>query len=215
MPVGALDATTAVADELLARRIDALCEAGWDVWDEFTARVSDHQFHPFVAADYQVVRTALWPLRGHRVRFLEWGSATGVITVLADLLGFDSYGIELDSSLVATARGLASRFDSAAHFAHGSFIPDGYRWRPASGDARTGTLGVGESGYRQLGRPLDEFDVVFAYPWDGEATMMRDLMRQFGGRRALLLLHGATTGVVGYRDDRKLSPAEWLPGQRP
>jgi hypothetical protein len=41
-----------------------------------------------------------------------------------------------------------------------------------------------------LQRPLDEFDLVFGYPWSGEAAMMHDLMWAYGRRDALLLLHG-------------------------
>src|SRR3990167_1740579 len=103
-------------DDPLQARLDALCAEGWVIWDRFTAQVSDRQFHPFVAADYEVVCQALLPYRGRGLRFLEWGSATGVITIMADLLGFEAYGIELDSTLVTTARGLATRFDSGARF---------------------------------------------------------------------------------------------------
>jgi hypothetical protein len=142
--------------------------------------------------------------RGPNLRFLEWGSATGVITIIADLLGFDAYGIELDRDLVATARELARRFDSHARFAAGSFLPTGYEWRPADRDGRTGTLGTGVSGYRELGHPLEDFDVVFGYPWDGEAPLMLDLMQRYGRADATLLLNHPNDGVVAYRGGRRL-----------
>ena len=151
-----------------------------------------------------MVVDALMRHRGPNLRFLEWGSATGVITVIADLLGFDAYGIELDRDLVATARKLAKKFDSHARFAAGSFLPTGYEWRPPDRDGRTGTLGTGASGYRELGRSLDEFDVVFGYPWDGEAELMLDLMNCYGRPDATLLLYHANDGVVAYRRGRKL-----------
>lgn len=193
-------------------RVSALCDAGWEMWEAFSAGDTERPFHPFVAADYDVVRAALWPYRARPLRFLEWGSATGVITVMADLLGFDAFGIELDSDLVRTARALAERFDSRATFAHGSFLPDGYRWRGPDGDTRTGTVGAGRSGYQMLDRPLDDFDVVFGYPWDGEASMMHDLVAQYGRPDALLLLHGAGTGVRAYRAGREITGEPWLPG---
>ena len=194
-------------DDALRARLDALCTEGWAIWDRFTAQVSDRQFHPFVAADYQVVCQALLPYRGRGLRFLEWGSATGVITIMADLLGFEAYGIELDPTLVTTARGLATRFDSGARFVAGSFLPTGYRWRPSDGDARTGTLGTGVSGYLQLGLSLDDFGLVFGYPWDGEEPMMLDLMKCYGRRDAVLLLNSVTTGVTAYRDGRTVTGA--------
>lgn len=160
------------------------------------------RFHPFVASDYEVVREALLRHRAPGRRFLEWGSATGVITVMADLLGFEAYGIELDGALVATARALARKFDSRAVFAEASFLPQGYQWRDARGDRRTGTLGSGPSGYLELGHALDEFDVVYGYAWDGEEPVMLDIMWRYGRPDALLLLHGAATGVVPWRGRR-------------
>ncbi|MDP9348996.1 MAG: hypothetical protein M3P24_07635, partial [Gemmatimonadota bacterium] len=83
-------------DAALRARLDALLEEGWELWDRFDSEVRRRSWHPFVAADYERVLQALLPLRAPGLRFLEWGSATGVITIMADLLGFDAYGIELD-----------------------------------------------------------------------------------------------------------------------
>ncbi len=174
------------------------------MWDRFAVEVREKRFHPFVAADYEVVLAALLPRRAPRLRFLEWGSATGVITVMADMLGFEACGIELDSSLVATARDLAARFESGARFAAGSFLPAGYQTPSFDGDGRTGTLGDGPSGYRELGRSLDDFDVVFGYPWDGEEPTMLDLMKTYGRPDALLLVHSVSDGVKAYRGGRRL-----------
>ena len=186
----------------LRARLTALCAEGWALWDQFDEEVRQHHFHPFVAADYDLVVDALMRHRGANLRFLEWGAATGVITIIADLLGFDAHGIELDPDLVATARKLATRFDSRARFVAGSFLPAGYEWRPADGDRRTGTLGTGPSGYRELGHGLDEFDVVFGYPWDGERALMLDVMSRYGRDDATLLLNHVNDGVVAYRGGR-------------
>jgi hypothetical protein len=123
------------------------------------------------------------------MRFLEWGSATGVVSIMADLLGFDATGIEIDAQLVTTARDLAARYESRARFATGSFVPAGYRWKPPTGDGRLGTIGDGTSAYPGLGHPLEDYDIVYAYPWIGEEAMMLDLMRCYGRRGARLLLH--------------------------
>ena len=186
----------------LRARLNALCVEGWALWDQFDEEVRQHHFHPFVAAEYDLVVDALVRHRGANLRFLEWGAATGVITIIADLLGFDAYGIELDHDLVATARELAKRFESRARFVAGSFLPTGYEWRPLDGDGRTGTLGTGVSGYRELGHSLDEFDVVFGYPWDGERELMLDVMRRYGRDDATLLLNHVNDGVVAYRGGR-------------
>lgn len=171
-------------------RLAALVEEGRELWNRFDAEVRRRGFHPFVAADYEDVLRRLLELRAPGLRFLEWGSATGVITIMADLLGFEACGIELDARLVDTARALADKYDSRARFAAGSFLPAGYAWRSRTGDPRLGTIGQGPSGYLELQHPLDDFDIVFGYPWDGEAPMMRDLARRYGKEGVRLILYG-------------------------
>jgi hypothetical protein len=165
--------------------------------------VRDKSFHPFVAADYNVVLETLVRVRAtlataHRTgkpTMIELGSGNGVIAIMADLLGFDAVGIELDASLVAIARDLAQRYESGARFGVGSFIPAGYKWRSETGDGRMGTIGSGPSAYLELGRALDDFDVVYAYPWEGEAPIIRDLARRYANPRAVLVLMDAVDGV--------------------
>ena len=181
----------------LQTRLATLFDEGCDFWDRFDIEVRQKSFHPFVAADYEIVLEALLPLRGPGLRFLEWGSATGVITIMADLLGFEAHGIELDDRLVGYARDLARRSGSEARFAAGSFLPLGYRWRRNS-EGRLGTIGSGRSGYLDLGIPLDDFDIVFGYPWSGEEVMMIDLMNRYGRADARLLLNSTTGGVTSY-----------------
>ena len=205
----------AVGDAPVSARLDAVCAEGWAIWDAFDHTVRARGFHPFVAADYDAVRAVLLGLPARGRRFLEWGSASGVITVMADLLGFDACGIELDAALVATARALADRHGSHARFVVGSFLPEGYRWRAPDGDARPGTIGAGPSGYLQLGRALDEFDVVFGYPWDGEAPLMQDVMRRYGRPDALLLLYDATVGIRAFRGAHELRELPPAGGPRP
>ncbi len=187
-------------DDALRDRVAELCAEGWRIWEQFDVDVRGRAFHPFVAADYEGVLTALLRHRGTGLKFLEWGSASGVITIMADMLGFEAYGIELDENLVKTARTLATKFGSNARFAAGSFLPAGYEWRPVGGDGRIATIGDGASGYRELNHPLDDFDIVFGYPWGGEEPMMRDLMTRYGGSCALLLLNTVNGGVEEYRN---------------
>lgn len=189
-------------EEALRVRVAALCAEGQEIFEKFDVEVRDLGFHPFVAAEYDGVLTALLRHRAPGLKFLEWGSASGVITIMADMLGFEACGIELDDSLVKVSRALASRFDSGARFAAGSFVPAGYTWRPVGGDGRSATIGDGASGYRELGLSLDDFDVVFGYPWGGEEPMMLDLMKKYGRADALLLLNTVNDGVQEHRNGR-------------
>ena len=185
----------------LRTTLDTLYDLGQHIWEEFDRDVRQQNWHPFVNANYTTVERALLPFRSAGRRFLEWGSATGVITIMADLLGFEAYGIELDASLVDIACNLAERFKSHARFANGSFLPAGYTYRSPTGDSRLGTIGEGPSGYCALGRQLEDFDIVFGYPWSGEEPIMLDVMKQYGSRDAhLLLLTGR--GIQVYRDGK-------------
>lgn len=190
-------------DDDLRSRLHSLSEEGKDYWDRFDHEVRQQQWHPFVPADYSVVLEALVALRAPETRFLEWGSATGVITIMADLLGYEAYGIECDPELVVYARALAAKYGSSARFATGSFLPSGYRYRPRDGDGRLGTLGDGQSGYLELQHPLDDFDLVYGYPWNGEEPLMHDLMRSYGGTDARLMLHGGEPQIRVFKHGRQ------------
>jgi hypothetical protein len=199
-------AAEAALDPALRARLHALMDEGAEIYDRFDREVRDQNFHPFVPGDYGGVLQTLLEFRAPGRTFLEWGSATGVVVIMADLLGFDAHGIELDAGLVSIARDLAVRYESRARFVAGSFLPSGYRWRPKTGDGRLGTIGQGVSAYAELGRGLDDFDLVYAYPWTGEEVMMLDLMQAYGNSKAHLLLH-ADHGVNVYRGGQLISAA--------
>lgn len=188
----------------LRSRLERVGEEGWEMWARFDREVREHRWHSFVPADYGRVLEALLDHRAPGRSFLEWGSGNGVITIMADLLGFDACGIELDPALVDEAAGLAGRHGSGARFVAGSFLPTGYVYRSRDGDNRLGTLGEGSSGYLRLGRSLDDFQVVYGYPWGGEEAVMHDLMRRYGSPEAVLLLHRVSGEVDAYRGGRRL-----------
>jgi hypothetical protein len=189
-------------DELpaeLRSRLATLHAEGRAIFDRFERDVRSAEFHPFKPADYDAALDMLLPFVGECDTFLEWGSATGVIAITADLLGFAACGIEIDADLVDVARDLARRHGSGARFAAGSLLPDGYEWRAPSGDPRLGTIELGEPGYRELGMELRDFDLVYGYPWTGEDGMMRDIMRRRGAEESRLLLNGGPAGERGIR----------------
>ena len=187
-------------DPALRARLAAVIDDGMEVWHRFDREVRDAAFHPFMPANYERVLDGLLAIRAPGLRFLEWGSATGVIAILADLVGFEAYGIELDPQLVDMSRALAARHGSRARFAAGSLFPDGYHYLPPDGDTRTGTLGDGVSAYDELGLKLADFDVVYGYPWDGEDPVMHDVMRHEGAPGARLLLQSGAHGLRTFRD---------------
>ncbi len=180
--------------ELRSRLTDLFAD-GQKAWERFRDETGRDRFHLFQPADYEKVLRALLPLRAPGLRFLEWGSAIGVIAIMADLLGFESYGIEIDASLVDVARGLARKHRSGARFAAGSYVPEGYVWKSGTGDDRIGTIENGRAAYGELGLELEAFDLVYAFPWSGEEPILRDILRRRGRRGARLLFHSVAAGV--------------------
>ena len=65
----------------LQDRLAGLCHEGWEIFEQFSRSSVEDEFHPFVAAEYEVVQAVLVRFRGEGLKFLEWGSATGVITI--------------------------------------------------------------------------------------------------------------------------------------
>lgn len=181
-------------EETLFARLRDLCEEGLEISSKLE-RAREGEWDSFVPADYDTVLRSLLEIRGGEGRFLELGSATGVVAIMADLLGFEACGIEIVPDLIAEARGLAERYDSDARFAVGSYMPQGYRYESESGDTRLGALGIGHPAYDELGFELSDFAWVYAYPWPGEGDVIRDVMKHRGAPQATLLIHGHT-GVI-------------------
>jgi hypothetical protein len=133
-------------------------------------------------------------------RFCEWGSGFGVVAALAAMLDYDACGIEIDDDLVAGARSLAGDFDVPVEFVRDSFIP------PGGEDCADVTLSFSwltpESGRAsdELGLAVDDFDVIFAYPWPDEEHVIYDLFRRYAAVGALLVTYH---GGEGFRVRRK------------
>src|SRR5207249_362612 len=118
----------------------------------------------FIPSDYGRVYHFLRALAGTTLapgrRFCEWGSGFGVVAGLAALLGFDASGIEVEGELVDAARQLAGDFDLPVEFVHGSFIPLGGDAYADVGSAFAWLTPDGGRAYEELGRDVDDFDVV-------------------------------------------------------
>ena len=173
--------------------LSQLFAAGREVWDDFRKQAQD-RFHRFIPCDDRGAYEELRRLRGRASTFLELGSAAGVVTILADLLGFEAYAIEIEPLLVERSIELAERFHSSAVFVEGSFVPQDYREEVEHLSADFVTLTAGACGYQELGLELHDFDLVYAYPWPDEEEWLLELMRRYKRKDALLLTYDATEG---------------------
>ncbi|MDA1265702.1 MAG: hypothetical protein O2816_11540, partial [Planctomycetota bacterium] len=79
-------------------RLDHLLRRGAELWRDFLANRGG-LFHGFIPADHRSAHDRLVLEGGRHDSFLELGSGIGLITILADLCGYDAYGIEIDPEL--------------------------------------------------------------------------------------------------------------------
>ncbi|QDV18743.1 hypothetical protein Pan153_34040 [Gimesia panareensis] len=152
----------------------------------------------FVPSDFKTVYHALQAITSANLAsgssLCEWGSGFGVVASLASMLEFMACGIEIDQDLVDASRRLADDLGLSVEFAQGSFIPSGaeslaeeayvdnnasYSW----------LITDAEDGYEELQRGLEDFDVVFAYPWPGEDYLISSLFEEYAAEGALLLTY--------------------------
>lgn len=165
-------------------------------------------FRGFVPSDYEAFYSALSCVVDQRLAcgstFVEWGSGLGVSTCLAEMLGFDAFGIEIDERLVEAAERFAGEFDLNARFAHGSFIPDGaddlIDVAFAENQGEISMIVQSDDAYDQLQRGLDEFDVVFCFPWPTDEDVTAEIFERFASDGAILLTFDEGEG---YRVRRK------------
>jgi hypothetical protein len=152
-------------------------------------------------ASFRVLRalaaTALVP----GTLFCEWGSGFGVVAGLASLLDYDAYGIEIEGELVSAAQQLAADFALPVEFIRGSFIPKMAVVDPA-GSERFAWLNTDESSAEEeLGLAVDDFGVIFAYPWPDEEKLTANLFERYAQVGAVLLTYH---GGENFRVRRKM-----------
>ena len=129
--------------------------------------------------------------------FANGGSGFGVVAMLAQLLEFQTYGIEIEDSLVVGAQQLADEFDLPVDFVCGSFVPEG--GEHIVDELCSGTdswlTGVADDAYQELGLSPNDFDVVYAFPWPGEENVIAGLFDEFCAVGSLLLTFDHLEGV--------------------
>lgn len=155
----------------------------------------------FIPSDHELVYAALASIRrthGDAIHLLEWGSGFGAVTGLAAGLGFAAHGIEIDDELVASSRELLAAHGLKATIAHGSFVPPSVDAERLA-DMETRTVLDADGAYDELGADLDDFDVVFAYPWPTEEAMYCDWFQRCADHGAVLLTYSRLEGMRAYR----------------
>ncbi|MCP3914017.1 MAG: hypothetical protein GY711_00495 [bacterium] len=178
----------AITPATLAR----LMAEGDRTWEEFRSR--ENRYHLFIPSDHASAYDLLRLLSDRASTFVELGSGGGVVTVMADLLGYDAYGIELEPWLVERSIELAEEFESNASFVEGSFVPPSYQEEIEHQSRDHFTPTAGACAYDELGLELDDFDLIFAYPWPGEEDWLDELVQRYARPEAFLLVYDSSGG---------------------
>ncbi|MCM2372025.1 class I SAM-dependent methyltransferase [Aporhodopirellula aestuarii] len=188
-------------------------EAFQDRWDV-------PQIEQFVAADYELVYQTLDWLRESQMmignRFLEWGCGFAAVTLIADSLGWDCIGIESESTLLTHGhqtvadwcQTLRSNDDVTSNhtatlsavpeLVRGNFLPTGSE--SLADDPTLPSLGHDtENAYRKLGLELDDFAVVYSYPWPGEDEFHELVFDRHAARGAILVQFCGPNDVRAWR----------------
>ncbi len=152
----------------------------------------------FIPCDYLGVYEELRKLRERAATFVEFGSGAGIATIMADLLGYEAYGIEIDPWLVDRSIELADQFKSNAIFVEGTFVSQHYQEEIEHLSEDSFTTTAGADAFEEIGLDLASFDLVFAYPWSGEEDWLRELIRRHARADTLLLTYDVTEGFRVY-----------------
>ena len=178
-----------------------------DFIDEATERIREFVeernivVNGFVPSDFDVVFPALHSLADSDLAtgdvFCEWGSGFGVVAMMASLLEYQAYGIEIDEGLCTCARMLADDFDLPVDFVAGSFIPHGGEELVESmfSTSESWLTGTSDDAYQQLGLDMKDFDIVYAFPWPGEHDVIAAIFEEYAAVGALLLTFDQLEGV--------------------
>jgi len=174
--------------------------------DGFVEGRLDNPIPGFVPSDFVRVWCGLRTIQARGLisgrSFCEWGSGFGVVACMAAYLDFDASGIEIHGSLVEAAGALAQAHGLPVEFVCGSYMPAGTE---ALADASASEFAWietdGPSGYEELGLDIDDFDLIYAFPWPGEEELVHVLFDRYAATGALLLTFN---GVEDLRFQRKV-----------
>lgn len=178
--------TTPIPAEMATRIKSALGEI-----ETFQDRWDCPQIEQFVAADYPLVYQCLnWTLQSQPLlgqRFLEWGSGFSIVSAIAAEIGLNAFGIEAEPDLLAMGRKTIQTWNVSVELVEGNFLPPGAA--ELSDDPMLPSLShdVADA-YEKIGLDLDDFALVYAYPWPGEDDFHEFVFDRYAASGALLML---------------------------
>ena len=181
----------------LVRGAQGRIQAFQDRWDQ-------PQIEQFVASDFELVYRVLRWIVDERLmtgrRMLEWGCGFAVVAALGAKLGLDVTGIEAERRLLEQAKGTLQDFAVPVELVWGNFLPPGAE--PLSPNPDFPSLGHEvPSAYAQMASDLDDFALVFGYPWPGEWVFHERVFARYGAKGGLLVLFYGPNDVRVFRNE--------------
>lgn len=147
-------------EHTLAQSEKPLSKAAAELIEEGRSRFKTVDCFEFVPCDYEMAWRTLDAM--NRGRFREWGSGFGIVTGLAELLGFDATGMEIDVGLAEASRRLLADQALSAPIETGDYFTDDQR-----------------------------ADVYFVYAWPGKTQATETHFNRVAPAGAkLLICHG-------------------------
>ncbi len=193
-----LDDTLPVPESIntLLQDADLRLQVYWDQWHR-------RPIEQYVACDFRDVWRALAYVEhlklanGHL--FCEWGCGFGVVTAMASQLGWESIGIEAESFLVESARSFLQQHHVQAEIWHGNFLPRGSQRLADPQSEHASLFHAVPSAYDSHDLDVDDFAIIFAYPWPGEDFFLREVFRCHARDQAILVLFLGPYQIELYR----------------
>ena len=116
---------------------------------------------------------------------------------LATILGFNSFGIEIEPSLVSSSKALANELEIDVNILESDYMPEGFECYEGSGGAELikpenytfGSDSPQEITYPGMDITLDEVDVFFVYPWPAEQEFMQEFFEAVACDGAIFLMY--------------------------
>ncbi len=188
--------------DVIPAEMESLIEQARQRIQCFQDRWDQPQIEQFVASDYELVfRVLRWIVEQRLMtgkRMVEWGCGFAVVAALGSRLGLDVVGIEAERRLLEEAKSTVEQFAAPVELVCGNFLPPGAE----SLSHRSDFPSLGHQvpcGYQQIGADLDDFSLVFGYPWPGEWTFHEAVFARYGAPGALMVLFYGPNDVRVWR----------------
>lgn len=168
-------------------------------WDQFSAK----PLPQYIECDFEYVAQALAICINRALPdgklFCEWGCGFGVVTGMAAILGMEAIGIEAEEFLCQQARILLSKCNLQAEIWQGNFLPRGARRLADDEDPLISLTHEIAPAYEQHDVSLNDFALIYVYPWPGEEHFLKSVFLRYARNDALLLLYRGPYHVELYR----------------